>query len=68
MADLRDFFTTANDLVDVTRECTKARARTLCDDATFREFMAYERLAERQQILAHQVLCLHRLATGKAFQ
>lgn len=68
MADLRDFFKLANELEDVVRACSKARTRILRADATFREFMAYERLAERQQILAHKVLCIHRVATGEAFQ
>lgn len=55
-------------LVDVTRRCDQAKDRAMRDGATFREFMAYETLAEKQQILAHKVLCIHRLANGKAFQ
>lgn len=66
--DLREMFKTAGMLVDVTRRCDQARARAMRDGATFREFMAYETLAEQQQLLAHKVLCIHRLANGKAFQ
>lgn len=66
--DLREMFKTADMLVDVTRRCDQARARAMRDGATFREFMAYETLAEQQQILAHKVLCIHRLTNGKAFQ
>jgi hypothetical protein len=66
--DIRDMFRTADMLVDVTRRCDQARARAMRDGATFREFMAYETLAEKQQLLAHKVLSIHRLANGKAFQ
>lgn len=66
--NIRDMFKTADMLVDVTRRCDQARIRALRDGATFREYLAYETLAEHQQILAHRVLCIHRLANGKAFQ
>ncbi len=68
MTDLRSFFTTANDLVDVTRRCDQARRRVCSDAATFREFLAYEALAEKQQLLASKVIALHRVANGKAFE
>lgn len=68
MSDLRQMFRTADDLVEVTRRCNQAKARALRDGATFREFLAYETLAEKQQILASKVVALHRIATGKAFE
>lgn len=68
VGDLRMMFKTADDLVEVTRRCNQAKARATRDGATFREFMAFDRLAEHQQILAHRVLALHRIANGKAFE
>lgn len=68
MSDLRLMFRTADDLVEVTRRCNQAKARAMREGATFREFMAYEVLAEKQQLLAGKVIALHRIANGKAFE
>ena len=64
---LREMFLTADLLVDVTRRCEQAKRR-LTPDATWRQYLAYERLAEQQQILASKVLAQHRLANGDAFK
>ena len=50
---------TASLLDDVTRRANKARSR-LTETATWREYLAFDRLAEQQQLLAGRLEQLYK--------
>lgn len=60
----RSLMATANLLDDVTRRANKARSR-LTETATWREYIAFDRLAEQQQILAGRLEQLYKDTNNK---
>lgn len=71
MTDLKrlpEFFTTANDLVEITRACNVAKQIAMSESATLHDLVAYERLAQEQQRLTGKVSALHTLANQDVAQ